>query len=133
MIIALDAMGGDRAPAEPVRGAVLAHRELDIQVALVGSPEIIREELAHHGPPPSGVEVVAASEAIGMDEQPVQAVRQKRDASLNIAMDLVKLGVANAVVSAGNTGAVMASALLHPACVPGPERAGLCTRAHYPD
>ncbi|MEX0787112.1 MAG: phosphate acyltransferase PlsX [Dehalococcoidia bacterium] len=133
MIVALDAMGGDRAPKEPVRGALLAHRELGIQVALVGAPEIIREELAHHGTPPSGIEIVAASEAIGMDEQPAQAVRQKKDASINVAMDLVKRGVANGVVSAGNTGAVMASALLKLGRVPGVERPAIGTMAPYTD
>jgi len=131
MIIALDAMGGDRAPGEPVAGALLAHRELDVQVALVGAPELIREELSRHGPPPSGIEVVAASEAIGMDEQPVQAVRQKKDASINVAMDMLKRGVAGAVVSAGNTGAVMASALLNLGRVPGIERPAIATMAPY--
>src|SRR3990170_3685637 len=125
MIIALDAMGGDRAPADPVRGALLANRELGLQVALVGSPEMVREELAHHGPAPSGIEVVAASEAIAMDEPPAQAVRQKKQASINVAMDLVKRGVAGAFVSAGNTGAVMASALLYLGRVPGIERPAL--------
>ena len=131
MIIALDAMGGDRAPAEPVAGALLAHRELGLQVALVGAPELLRQELAHHGPVPSGIELVAASEAIAMDEPPVQAVRQKKDASINVAMDLVKRGVASAAVSAGNTGAVMASALLNLGRVPGIERPAIGTMAPY--
>lgn len=131
MIIALDAMGGDRAPGEPVRGALLAQRELGLQVALVGSPELVREELARHGPVPSGIEVVAANEAIAMAEPPVQAVRQKKDASINVAMGLVKRGVASAVVSAGNTGAVMASALLNLGRVPGIERPALGTMAPY--
>jgi glycerol-3-phosphate acyltransferase PlsX len=131
MMIALDAMGGDRAPAEPVRAALLAHRELGLQIALVGPSEVVREELAHHGAVPSGVEVIAASEAIGMEEAPVQAVRQKKDASINVAMGLVKRGVASGVVSAGNTGAVMASALLNLGRVPGIERPALCTMAPY--
>ena len=131
MIIALDVMGGDRAPGEPVRGALLAHNEFDIQIALVGSPEIVREELAHHGAVPSGIEVVAASEAIAMDEQPVQAVRQKKDASINVALGLVKRGVADAFVSAGNTGAVMASALLNLGRVKGIERPALGTMTPY--
>src|SRR3990170_3454955 len=131
MIIALDAMGGDRAPAEPVKGALLANRELGLQVALVGSPEMVREELAHHGPVPSGIEVVAASQAIAMDEAPALAVRQKKDASINVAMDLVKRGVAVGVVSAGNTGALMASALLNLGRVPGIERPAIGTMAPY--
>jgi glycerol-3-phosphate acyltransferase PlsX len=131
MIIALDAMGGDRAPEEPVRGAVLAHKELGLQVALVGDPQLLREELSKHGPAPSGVEIVSASEAIGMDEAPVQAVRQKKDASLNVAMNLVKRGVASAAVSAGSTGAVMASALLNLGRIPGIERPAIGTLAPY--
>ena len=131
MIIALDAMGGDRAPGEPVSGALLAHRQLGLQVALVGVPELIREELSRHGPPPSGIEVVAASEAIAMDESPVQAVRQKKHASVNVAMDLLKRGVASAVVSAGNTGALMASAMLNLGRVPGIERPAIGTMTPY--
>ena len=131
MIIALDAMGGDGAPGEPVTGALLAQRELGIQVALVGLPELIREELSRHGSPPSGVDIVAASEAIGMDEAPVQAVRQKKQASINVAMELLKRGVASAVVSAGNTGAVMASAMLNLGRIPGIERPALGTMAPY--
>ena len=131
MIIALDAMGGDRAPEDPVKGALLAHRELDIQIALVGSPERIRAELSRHGAPPSGIEVVEALEAIAMDEQPVQAVRQKKQASINVAMELVKRGDAAGVVSAGNTGAVMASALLNLGRVPGIERPAIGTIAPF--
>jgi glycerol-3-phosphate acyltransferase PlsX len=122
VLIALDAMGGDRAPTETVRGALLARRELGLEVALVGPPEILDEELARYGPVPSGLERVPASQAIGMDEPPAQAVRQKRDASVNVAMSLVKRGVAAAVVSAGNTGAVMASALLNLGRVEGIDR-----------
>jgi glycerol-3-phosphate acyltransferase PlsX len=131
MIIALDAMGGDRAPAEPVSGALRAHRELDIQVALVGGPDVLRAELAKHGPVPSGIEVVAASEVISMDELPAQAVRQKKDASINVAMELVKRGEAAGFVSAGNTGAVMAAALLKLGRVPGIERPAIGTMAPY--
>ena len=131
MIIALDVMGGDRAPGEPVRGALLASRELGLEVALVGAPEAVREELARHGPVPEGIEVVAAGETIAMDEPPVQAVRQKRDASINVAMELVKRGEADAVVSAGNTGAVMASALLKLGRVRGIERPAIGAVAPY--
>lgn len=111
MLIALDAMGGDHAPTETVAGAVQAVREFDLEVALVGPPDVLETELTRHGPRPAAVRVVGASETIGMDEPPAQAVRQKRDASINAAMRLVKKGEAAAVVSAGNTGAVMASAL----------------------
>jgi glycerol-3-phosphate acyltransferase PlsX len=111
MLIALDAMGGDHAPAETVAGAVQAAREFGLEVALVGPPDVLEAELARHGPRPATIRIVAASETIGMDEAPAQAVRQKRDASINTTMRLVKRGEAAAAVSAGNTGAVMASAL----------------------
>jgi glycerol-3-phosphate acyltransferase PlsX len=122
-------MGGDHAPAEIVAGALLARKELGIEIALVGPKEIIEEELAHHGPPPSGIEIVHASEAIAMDEHPAQAVRTKRDASINVAMGMVKRGVASAFVSAGNTGAIMASALMTLGRIQGIERPALGTVA----
>jgi glycerol-3-phosphate acyltransferase PlsX len=109
--IALDAMGGDHAPAETVAGAVQAVHELGLEVALVGPADVLEAEVARHGAQPAGIRIVAAGETIGMDEAPAQAVRQKRDSSINTAMRLVKRGEAAAVVSAGNTGAVMASAL----------------------
>lgn len=131
MLIALDAMGGDRAPGETVRGAVLARRELGIEVALTGPPEILRAELDQCGPLPSGIDLFPAAEAIGMDEQPVQAVRKKKQASINVAMDLMKRGVVAAVVSAGNTGAVVASALLNIGRIPGVERPAIGAIAPY--
>ncbi len=114
MLIALDAMGGDHAPTETVKGALLAIRETDVEVALVGLPDVLEAELARHGHgdhPPS-VRLVPTSEVVGMHEPPAQAVRQKRHSSINEALRLVKEGEASAAVSAGNTGAVVASALL---------------------
>jgi glycerol-3-phosphate acyltransferase PlsX len=131
VIIALDGMGGDRAPVDPVRGAVLASRDLGIDVVLVGDPKALHAELERQGGAHLGVQIVSASEAIAMEEQPVQAVRQKKDASINVAMQLMKKGEASAVVSAGNTGAVMASALLNLGRVPGIERPALGTLAPY--
>ena len=131
MLIALDAMGGDHAPAEIVAGALLARDELNIEIALVGPREIIAAELARHGETPSGIEIVHASEAIAMDEHPAQAVRSKRDASINVAMGMLKRGVASSFVSAGNTGAVMASALMTLGRVHGIERPALGTIAPY--
>ena len=131
MLIALDAMGGDHAPAEIVAGALLARNELGIEIALVGERQIIAAELARHGETPSGIEVIHASEAIAMDEHPAQAVRTKRDASINVAMSMLKRGVASSFVSAGNTGAVMASALMTLGRVHGIERPALGTIAPY--
>lgn len=131
MKIALDAMGGDLAPAELVAGALLAKRQLGIEVVLVGVPETIRQELAKSGASANDIEIVEASEIIEMGESPVQAVRQKKQASVNVAMGLVKRGDAAAVVSAGNTGAVMASALLKLGRVKGVERPAIGAMAPF--
>jgi glycerol-3-phosphate acyltransferase PlsX len=133
VIIALDAMGGDRAPVEPVRGAVLASREFGIDIALVGDAAALYVELERQGGTELAIQIVNASEVIAMHEQPVQAVRQKKDASINVAMQLVKKGEASGVVSAGNTGAVMASGTLNLGRIPGIERPALGTIAPYTD
>jgi len=131
VLIALDAMGGDHAPAEIIAGALLARAELKIDIALVGAKEVIEAELARQGALPSAFEIIHASEAISMHEHPAQAVRTKRDASINIAMGMVKRGVAGAFVSAGNTGAVMASALMTLGRIQGIERPALGTVAPF--
>ncbi len=118
--IAVDAMGGDYAPDEVVAGALKAQQELDIDILLVGDPERIRA--AAKGELPPGVTVIPAEEAIGMDEDPMRGLRRKPKASINVAMNLVKGGEADAVVSAGHSGAVMASALLRLGRLPGVER-----------
>jgi glycerol-3-phosphate acyltransferase PlsX len=102
--IAVDAMGGDRAPGEIVAGARRAADELGVPVVLVGRPE----DLGDTG----GLEVLAASEVIAMDEDPGAGVRRKKDSSLVRCAEAVRDGTASAMVSAGNTGATMASALL---------------------
>jgi glycerol-3-phosphate acyltransferase PlsX len=127
MIIALDALGGDRAPREPIAGAVQAVRQFGLEIAVVGPRPLIEDELARHGALPAGLHVVEASQAIGMDESPAQAVRQKRDATINVAMRLLKDGEVSAVVSAGNTGAVVASALLNVGRLAGIERPAIGT------
>jgi phosphate acyltransferase len=110
--IAVDALGGDHAPSEPVKGAVFAARQYGIEIALVGPPDQLEAELKKYGSTPASLTVVPASESIPMEEDRiVQAVRQRTDASINVAMAMVRDGEADAVVSAGNTGAVMASAL----------------------
>ncbi|MDO8613778.1 MAG: phosphate acyltransferase PlsX [Dehalococcoidia bacterium] len=121
-IIALDAMGGDNAPGEIVAGAVEAARDLDVRVALVGRPEAIVAELAKHGGRPEKLTIVPASEVIAMDEQPAKAARQKKDSSIVAGLRLVKRGEADAFVSAGNTGAVMAAAIMYLGRIKGIER-----------
>jgi len=107
MKIAVDAMGGDHAPANPVSGAVLAAAQIDSEVVLVGDRPSIERELAAHGSP-SGISIVHADEVIGMDEPVATAVRRKRGSSIHVAARLLRSGEVDGVVSAGNTGAVMA-------------------------
>ena len=124
MRIAIDAMGGDNAPFEIVKGAVLAARELDDEIILVGGEPVLRAELARYeaDKPLPNISIVHASEVIGGDEHPVQAVRHKKDSSVVVAADLVRDGKADALISAGNTGALMASALFHIGRIEGVER-----------
>lgn len=129
--IAIDAMGGDNAPAEVVKGAVLASQEMAIALSLVGDPAKIAAELKkykNHG----AIAIVPASETIGMDEPPATAVKQKKDASINVAVALVKDGQANAIVSAGNTGALMAASLFKLGRTSGIERPAIATEFPLP-
>lgn len=125
MRIALDAMGGDRAPTEPVAGAVLAARELGVSVTLVGPHEVIAAELARQSPGKLPVSIVDAPEAIDMAEHPVQAVRRHAGASMNVAVRLVKDGNADAFVTAGNTGAAVVACVFGLGRIPGIERPAL--------
>src|ERR1700681_138823 len=110
--IAVDAMGGDHAPSEIVRGALRAVNEHGIAVTLVGRREAVEQELRSAGwSTPDGITVVDAREVIEMNEHPANAVRAKRDSSLVSSCALVAGGQARAVVSAGNSGAMLAAAL----------------------
>lgn len=105
-LIALDAMGGDHAPAEPVAGAVAA-AEAGVDVLLVGDEEVIKEALDVHG---ASLPVVHTPDVIGMGDDPTRALREKPDASVSVAARMVKTGEAHGFVSAGSTGAAMAAA-----------------------
>jgi glycerol-3-phosphate acyltransferase PlsX len=117
--LALDALGGDFAPNEIVTGARRAVDELGLQVTLVGPPDLIGD--------PQGLEVFACTEVIAMDDDPAQGVRKKKDSSLVRAAELVRDGKASAMISAGNTGATMASALLRMGRLPGVIRPCIAT------
>ncbi|MGL6284639.1 MAG: phosphate acyltransferase PlsX, partial [Microcoleaceae cyanobacterium] len=120
--IAIDAMGGDHAPSEIVAGAVLAQQQLGVEVLLVGDPEQITACLQAQkidGPIP---EIVPSEGIIEMHEEPLPALKKKSKASINVAMDLVKQGKADAVISAGHSGAAMAAALLRLGRIPGIDR-----------
>ena len=106
--VALDAMGGDNAPGEIVKGAVDAvDSRSDIKVILVGKEDIVKKELNKYSYPQEQIEVVHASEIIETAESPVNAIRRKKDSSMVVGMKLVKEGAADAFVSAGNSGALM--------------------------
>ncbi len=117
--VAVDAMGGDRAPGEIVAGARQASEQAGIAVLLVGRPGSLGDT--------GGVPVLPADEVIGMDEDPAQGVRRKKDSSLVRAAEAVRDGAAMAMVSAGNTGAAMASALLRMGRLPGVIRPAIAT------
>jgi glycerol-3-phosphate acyltransferase PlsX len=125
MLIALDAMGGDRGVSETVRAAVEAVQTLGVEVALVGPPETLGTELQRARAQAAKISIVPAEDSIGMGESPLQAVRRKRTSSIVVGLDLVKNGRAAAFVSAGNTGAVMAAATLRLGRIAGVERPAL--------
>ncbi|MFQ4146959.1 phosphate acyltransferase PlsX [Chlorogloeopsis sp. ULAP02] len=119
--IAIDAMGGDNAPGEIVVGALRAREELGVEVLLVGDPQ--RIEAALPAKISVGqVQIVPAEDAIAMNEEALSSIRRKPKASINVAMDLVKQGQADAVISAGHSGAAMAAALLRLGRLPGIDR-----------
>ncbi|UCH80137.1 MAG: phosphate acyltransferase PlsX [Nitrospiraceae bacterium] len=112
MRIALDAMGGDYAPATTVKGAIDALSENnDVSVVLVGNEASIQAEIRKSNYSGSQITIKHASQVVGMDESPLTAIRRKKDSSVSVAIDLVKRGEADAIVSAGNSGVVMATAL----------------------
>jgi phosphate acyltransferase len=126
--IALDAMGGDHAPKSEVEGALRAVRTLGVRVILVGREDVLRKELDHHEDWESlPIEIHHASEVISMGESAAKAVRTKRDSSLRVASRLVREKVASGMVSAGNTGAVMATAKMVQGMIPGVDRPALAS------
>src|SRR3954470_4896299 len=126
LTIAVDAMGGDHAPKSEVEGAIRAARDLGVKVILVGKEDVLHRELevqnGHSGLP---IEIVHASERVTMEDSAAKAFRTKRDSSLRVASRLVRDGVAQGFVSAGNTGAVMATAKMVQGVIPGVDRPAL--------
>jgi glycerol-3-phosphate acyltransferase PlsX len=123
--IALDAMGGDHAPRAEVEGAILAVRELGDKVVLVGIEEKVRQELNRHRHRGAAIEIVNATEVVTMQDSPSHAFRRKKDSSLHVATRLVRDGKADALVSAGNTGAVMTVARFVLGTLPSVDRPAL--------
>ena len=133
MRTAVDAMGGDFAPKEIVRGAVEAAKKYDCEIVLVGDEEQIRAELHGEDPASLRISIVHASEVIGMNEHPAEAVRSKKDSSVVVATRLVKDGSCDAVFSAGSTGAAVAAAQLILHRIRGVGRPAIATPMPTPD
>src|SRR5438552_4215677 len=123
--IAVDAMGSDNSPNSEVEGAVQAARAYGVRVLLVGREAMLAPMLKERGAASLPIEIRNASQIIAMDEQPVAAMRKKRDSSIRVAAELVRDGVASGLVSAGNTGAVMAISKTVIGVVEGVDRPGL--------
>src|SRR5271167_2023907 len=128
-VIALDAMGSDRAPKPEIEGAIHAARSYGVRVLLIGPEPTIKAELERH---PSAarlpIEIVHASEVITMEDKAVQAVRAKRDSSMRVGLRMVRDGRAAGFVTAGNTGAAMATAKMVLGALPGVDRPALTAR-----
>jgi glycerol-3-phosphate acyltransferase PlsX len=125
MRIAVDAMGGEHAPHEVVRGAMKACHDHCGEIVLVGKESTLRSELANYNLRDLQLSIVDANEVVEFHEHPTQAVRNKRDSSIVVGMNLLKRGDVAAFVSAGNSGAVMAAALLTLGSIEGIERPAL--------
>jgi glycerol-3-phosphate acyltransferase PlsX len=124
--IAVDAMGGDHAPASVVEGVLAALRESPCSILLVGDEAIVRRELGRWPAPPEGrLEIVHADEVVGMDESPVTPIRKKPRSSIRICSNLVREGRAQGMFSAGNTGAVMIAAKMVIGTIEGVDRPAL--------
>ena len=121
MRIAVDAMGGDHAPAEIVKGAAQAAAEYAVDISIVGLPHVVQPLLDSH----PRMQLVPCTQVIAMDEHPAQAVRNKPDSSMAVCARMVKLGRADGWCSAGNSGAVMAAALFIQGRIKGIERPAL--------
>ena len=125
-VIALDAMGSDRAPKPEIEGAIQACRNYGIHVLLVGPQEYLQTELARYPAAASlSISIVHASDVITMDDKAVQAVRAKRDSTMRVGLRLVHDGKAQGFVTAGNTGAAMATAKMVLGAIPGVDRPAL--------
>ena len=125
--ISVDAMGGDFAPQTTVEGAILAAQEFDIPSILVGNESLLMDELSHFDYANLPIEIRHSSEIITMEESPLNLIRKKKDSSIRIAFDLVKTGEAQAVVTAGNSGAALTASLFVLDSLKGIDRPAIAT------
>ncbi len=125
MRVALDGMGGDDAPKSIVEGAILAAREYDYRIVLVGDQNLLQSELEKHKNVPKNIHIHHAGSFIRMDESAAISIRKKKDSSISICADLMKEGVVDAVVTAGHTGAAVVACTLKNRLLEGIERPGI--------
>jgi len=124
--VAVDIMGGDHAPEEIIKGAVIAAAKGDVEIILVGPVDILKGELAKYEVSYLPISCVKADEAVKEGEHPAFAIRRKPNASVAVAMELVKTEEADAIVSAGPTGAASVTAIMSLGMLPGVERPAIC-------
>ncbi len=127
MRIAIDAMGGDHAPVETVKGAVLALKEINATMVLIGNEDAIKDELSKYEYDKSRIEIIATTEVIENEDKPVIAIRRKKDSSMVVGFDKVRTGEVDVLISAGNTGALLAGGLLRVGRIKGIDRPALTT------
>ena len=127
MKVALDAMGGDFAPEMTIAGAVEAVNEYDVEVILVGDRQQLTDSLRGKRHPPHKISIVHTSEVVAMNESPAIALRKKKNSSIRVAIELVKSNLADAAVSAGNSGVAMATSLFILGKLPNVDRPAIAT------
>lgn len=125
MRIIIDAMGGDNAPEEIVKGAIAALNEFNVEIILVGDENKIKNILSHEGADTKRFEIVHTTEVITNNDHPAQAIRKKKDSSMAVGMRMLKEGNGDAIISAGNTGALLAGGLFIVGRIKGVDRPGL--------
>lgn len=127
MKVIVDSMGGDKGPAEIVKGAVDAANELGVSIILVGGEKLIEKELSKYEYPNNSIEIINATETITNEEEPVLAIRRKKSSSMVLGLEALVKGKADGFVSAGSTGALLAGGLFIVKRIEGIERAALAT------
>lgn len=125
MRIIVDAMGGDYAPANVIAGVVEAVRDLPVNITLVGVESQLRQHLAKYQYPAAKIEIVHAPEVVGMDDQPTDVIRRKKDCSISVGINLLKKPGYDAFISAGNTGACVAASTFYLRMIDGVDRPGI--------
>lgn len=126
MKIVVDGMGGDNAPKSNVEGVVNAIKEYNVDIIITGDKDLLEKEFSNYEFDKSKLEIVHTTEVIENEDKPVKAIRSKKDSSMVVGLKLVKEGKAQAFISAGNTGAVLAGGVFVVGRIKGIDRPCLC-------